>query len=73
MRKKGKMTPEEEARSEELRRMLVARIERGGGKVPETEAESEELMRRVGERIEERKAMERALEEHRAQRRRASS
>jgi riboflavin synthase len=51
MKRKAKMTPEEEARSEEVRRIAVARVERAGGRVPETEAESEALVRRVEARL----------------------
>ena len=73
MKRTAKMTPEEEAWSAEVHRQAVARLERAGVRPPRTRAESDDLTRRARERVEEHHAMRRALQEHRAQRRRASS
>jgi hypothetical protein len=67
------MTPEQEAWSAEVQRQAVARLARVGVSPPRTRAESEDLARRARERVEEHHVMRRALQEHRAQRRRASS
>jgi hypothetical protein len=49
--KRTKRNPDEDARSDELRRMAVEQIERRGARVPETDAEREAFERFVARRI----------------------
>jgi hypothetical protein len=49
--KRRKMTPEQEARSAQLRRTAIARIERAGRTVATTPEQRADLRRRAHERV----------------------